>query len=153
MPIFRNFCLGREPVRGWGPIRRFDKKLAKLTAQEKLEAIGIENIDVTRPVGTLSGGQRQAIAIARAAHFGATVLILDEPTSALGVKEAEIVLNYVERSKADGLGIILITHNVQHAFPIGDYFTILRRGDVVGNFCKGDLSVEELTKFMAGAIF
>ena len=150
MPIFRNFCLGREPVRGWGPTRRFDKRRARLMAQTELESIGIEIADMARAVGTLSGGQRQAVAIARAAYFGARVLILDEPTSSLGVKEAEIVLKYVEKSKAQGVGIVLVTHNVQHAFPVGDTFTILRRGEVVGSYKKGDLSLEELTRFMAG---
>lgn len=112
--------------------------------------MGIDLDDVRRPIETLSGGQRQCVAIARAVHFGARVLILDEPTSALGVKEAELVLEYIMRAKSTGIGVVLITHNVYHAFPVGDSFVILRRGMMEGSFEKGELTAAELVRHMAG---
>ena len=150
MPVYRNFFLGREPTRGWGVFRRFDKRLAIGVTKEELIRIGIDIKDVNRPIVTLSGGERQSVAIARAVHFGAKVLILDEPTSALGVKEAEIVLRYIRQARARGIAVIFISHNVHHAFPIGDIFTILRRGQVSMTCSKGDLSKGELVTHMAG---
>ena len=150
MPVYRNFFLGREPTRGWGVFRHLDKRLAIGVTKDELSRIGIDIGDVKRPIVTLSGGERQSVASARAVHFGAKVLILDEPTSALGVKEAEIVLRYVRQAKARGIAVVFITHNVHHAFPIGDTFTILKRGRVSVTCDKGDLSKGELVTHMAG---
>jgi simple sugar transport system ATP-binding protein len=150
MPVFRNFFLGREPVAGRGPFRRFDVARAKRIAYEKLIELGVEVTDVRRPISTLSGGQRQSVAVARAVHFGARILILDEPTSALGVKQAAIVLDLVRRAKEQGIGVILITHNAQHAYPIGDTFVILALGKVIGTFRKADLTVTDLMMLMSG---
>jgi simple sugar transport system ATP-binding protein len=150
MPVYRNFFLGREPRKRLGPFRWFDIRKAKAVSYDELRRMGIELQDVRQPVGTLSGGQRQCVAIARAVHFGAKLLILDEPTSALGVKEAEVVLSYIMKAKTEGIGVILITHNVYHAFPVGDAFAILRRGSQVGTFKKGDLTAAELVRHMAG---
>jgi simple sugar transport system ATP-binding protein len=112
--------------------------------------IGIDVRDPTQAVGTLSGGERQCVAIARAVYFGARVLILDEPTSALGVKQASVVLRYVAQARARGLGVIFITHNVHHAYPVGDAFTILNRGRTYGTFQKQEVSREEVLNMMAG---
>jgi simple sugar transport system ATP-binding protein len=150
MPVYRNFFLGREPHKGRGPRRRFDSGVAKTTTQQQLANMGIDLDDVTRPIGTLSGGERQCVAIARAVYFGARVLILDEPTSALGVKEAELVLRHIVRARRDGIGVIFITHNVQHAYPVGDQFTILNRGAVSETVQKADIDVNELLLHMAG---
>jgi simple sugar transport system ATP-binding protein len=128
----------------------FDVAKADRITHEELSKIGIELRDTSQPVATLSGGERQSVAIARAVHFGAKVLILDEPTSALGVKQAAIVLRYVARAKDQGLGIIFISHNVYHAYPIGDRFTVLDHGSSLGTFNKEDISVEELERMMAG---
>ena len=98
----------------------------------------------------LSGGERQRVAIARAVHFGAKVLILDEPTSALGVKQASVVLRYVAQARARRLGVIFITHNVHHAWAVGDKFTVLNRGRTLGTFAKGAIAREELLNMMAG---
>jgi simple sugar transport system ATP-binding protein len=148
--ISRNFFLGREPTKGKGPFKRFDVAKADRVTREELKKIGIELRDTSQPVATLSGGERQSVAIARAVHFGAKVLILDEPTSALGVKQAAIVLRYVAQAKEQGLGIIFISHNVYHAYAIGDRFTVLEHGRSRGTFEKGEISVEELEKMMAG---
>jgi simple sugar transport system ATP-binding protein len=112
--------------------------------------MGIDIRDPDQPVGTMSGGERQSIAISRAIYLGAKVLILDEPTAALGVKQAGIVLNYIVKAKQRGLGVIFITHNPNHAFPVGNHFIILRRGRVLGDYHKDELSLDHLMNLMAG---
>src|SRR5688572_14038644 len=131
-------------------MRRFDVGTASRVAREEMRKIGIDVRDPTQAVGTLSGGERQCVAIARAVHFGARVLILDEPTSALGVKQASVVLRYVAQARARGLGVIFITHNVHHAYPVGDRFMLLNRGRSLGYFAKGEISREEVMRMMAG---
>ncbi|MDQ3493589.1 MAG: ATP-binding cassette domain-containing protein [Chloroflexota bacterium] len=150
MSISRNFFLGNEPTVGVGPFRRFDGAKAGAIAREEMRKIGIDVRDTNQLVGTLSGGERQTLAIARAEYFGARVLILDEPTSALGVKECAIVLRHAISARNRGLGVIFITHNVQHALPIGDTFTILARGRAGGTFRRGELDGERLHSLMGG---
>jgi simple sugar transport system ATP-binding protein len=150
MSITRNFFMGREITKGGGPARRFDIATANRVAREEMRKIGIDVRDPTQAVGTLSGGERQCVAIARAVYFGAKVLILDEPTSALGVKQASMVLKYVAQARARGLGVIFITHNVHHAWAVGDKFTVLNRGKTMGTHTKTSISREELLNMMAG---
>lgn len=150
MSISRNFFLGSEPTKGWGPFRRFDSAYADSVTREELARIGIQLRETSQPVGTLSGGERQSVAIARAVHFGAKVLILDEPTAALGVKEAGMVLRYIAQARAKGLGVIFITHNPHHAYPIGDSFTLLSRGRSLGSFMKSEITREQVIEMMAG---
>jgi simple sugar transport system ATP-binding protein len=150
MGISRNFFLGREPTKGFGPFKRYDAAHADRITREEMQGMGIDIRDPSQPVGTLSGGERQSVAIARAVHFGAKVLILDEPTSALGVKQAAVVLRYIARTREQGIGVIFITHNVHHAFPVADRFTILRRGQSYGNFAKSEVTREEVASMMAG---
>jgi simple sugar transport system ATP-binding protein len=150
MAIWRNFFLGSEPTKGWGPFRRFDGETAKRITREEMARMGIDIRDPDQPVGTLSGGERQSVAIARAVHFGAKLLILDEPTSALGVKQAGVVLRYIVQARDRGLGVIFITHNPHHAYPVGDRFLLLKRGRSLGDFAKSEISLGELTRLMAG---
>jgi simple sugar transport system ATP-binding protein len=150
MSISRNFFLGNEPTVGVGPLRRFDSAKAARIAREEMHNIGIDVRDTDQLVGTLSGGERQTLAIARAEYFGARVLILDEPTSALGVKESAIVLRHAISARNRGLAVIFITHNVQHALPIGDSFTILTRGRSGGTYRRGELTAAELHGLMGG---
>jgi simple sugar transport system ATP-binding protein len=150
MSISRNFFMGREPKKGRGLLRRFDSGFADRVTREEMHKIGIDVRDPSQSVGTLSGGERQCVAIARAVYFGARVLILDEPTSALGVSQASMVLRYVAQARARGLGVIFITHNVHHAYPVADQFTILNRGRSLGNFRKADVTREEVLEMMAG---
>lgn len=150
MPIWRNFWLGSEPTKGWGPLRRIDVVTAKRTARAELLRMGIDIRDPDQPVGTLSGGERQAVAIARAVYFGARLLILDEPTSALGVKQAGVVLRYIVAAKGRGVGVIFITHNPHHAFPVGDRFMILNRGRTMTDRPKSEITLDELVIAMAG---
>src|SRR3712207_3101696 len=150
MSITRNFFMGREVTKGAGPMRRFDVDTANRVAREEMRKIGIDVRDPTQAVGTLSGGERQCVAIARAVYFGAKVLILDEPTSALGVKQASVVLKYVAQARARGLGVVFITHNVHHAWAVGDKFTVLNRGRTLGTHTKESITREELLHMMAG---
>jgi simple sugar transport system ATP-binding protein len=150
MSIWRNFFLGSEPTVGFGPTRRIDIGEAKKVMREELGKMGIDVRDPDQPVGTLSGGERQAVAIARALHFGAKVLILDEPTSALGVKQSGIVLRYIVQARERGVGVIFISHNPHHAHPVGDHFVILNRGKLQGAWKRGDISRDELVQMMAG---
>jgi simple sugar transport system ATP-binding protein len=150
MSIWRNFFLGSEPTKGSGPLRRIDIKAAKRTMHEELRKMGIDVRDPDQPVGTLSGGERQAVSIARAVYFGAKVLILDEPTSALGVKQSGVVLRYVAQARDRGLGVIFITHNPNHAYPVGDRFVILNRGRLMGDWRKKEITRDELIRNMSG---
>jgi len=164
MSITRNFFLGSEPTRGFGPFRTFDLPKADSIVRQELGQMGISVRDTSQPVGTMSGGERQSVAIARAVYFGAKVLILDEPTSALGVKQAGVVLKYVVQAKQRGCGVIFITHNPHHAWLVGDRFTILNRGRSLGTYTKKGLAripelapptrdqitLEELVSMMAG---
>jgi simple sugar transport system ATP-binding protein len=150
LPVYRNFFMGREPVRGRGPFARFDKRTARSVTREQLESIGIRLADPERPISTLSGGERQSVAVARAVYFGARVLLLDEPTSALGVRQAETVLRYAVRAKKQGVGVVLITHNAQHAWAVGDRFVVLKRGEVAVDADAGQITLDELVRQMAG---
>ena len=151
MSIGRSFFVGVEPTKGWGPFKFFDRKKANEIAVKAVQDFGITRIDDgDRLVGGLSGGERQALAIARAVHFGARVLILDEPTAALGVKQASHVLRIVNQAKKRGLAVVFITHQVTHAMAVGDHFAVLIRGAIAADFKKGQKSREEITDLMAG---
>ncbi len=151
MSIGRSFFVGVEPTKGWGPFRIFDRKKANEVAIRAVQNFGITRIeDGSRLVGGLSGGERQSLAIARAVHFGARVLILDEPTAALGVKQAAHVLRIVNETKRRGLAVIFITHQVMHAIAVGDHFAVLIRGAIATDFRKGERTREQITDLMAG---
>jgi simple sugar transport system ATP-binding protein len=151
MSIGRSFFVGREPTRWVGPFKVYDRRRSNDIAVKAVQDFGITRIDDgDRLVGGLSGGERQALAIARAVHFGARVLILDEPTAALGVKQATHVLRIVNEAKKRGLAVIFITHQVMHAMAVGDHFAVLIRGAVAADFKKGEKTREEITDLMAG---
>ncbi|KRV51288.1 ABC transporter ATP-binding protein [Wenjunlia vitaminophila] len=150
MPVWRNFFLGSEPTTGRGPLRRLDVPLMRRTTRAELLRMGIDLRDVDQPIGTLSGGERQCVAIARAVYFGARVLILDEPTAALGVKQSGVVLKYVAAARDAGLAVVLITHNPHHAYLVGDRFVLLKRGTMAGSHERSGITLEELTRQMAG---
>jgi simple sugar transport system ATP-binding protein len=151
MSVARNFFMGREPRRKLlGRFQVMDHALARRTAVEKLAEMGITVRDANQVVGTLSGGERQCLAIARAIHFGARVLILDEPTAALGVRQSVNVLKLIRRARAKGISVIFITHNVNHAYPVGDSFTLLNRGRSLGTFERNAITRDAVLDMMAG---
>ncbi|TCN33862.1 ATP-binding cassette domain-containing protein [Sinorhizobium americanum] len=151
MSIGRSFFVGVEPTKGWGPFKVYDRKTANEIAVKAVQDFGITRIDDgDRLVGGLSGGERQSLAIARAVHFGARVLILDEPTAALGVKQAAHVLRIVNEAKRRGLAVVFITHQVMHAMAVGDHFAVLIRGAIAADFRRGEKTREEITDLMAG---
>jgi len=151
MPIWRNFFLGSEPEKGWGPFKNYNIDFAKRTVRDELGKMGIDIRDPDQPVGTMSGGERQSVAIARAVYFGAKVLILDEPTAALGVKQAGTVLRYIAQAAARNLGVIFITHNPHHAYTVGDRFIILKRGKTLGIWNQDEITREDMIRSMSGA--
>jgi simple sugar transport system ATP-binding protein len=150
MSVWRNFFLGNEPRQPWSRLRVIDSRFARQTCREELQAMGIDIRDLEQPVGTLSGGERQAVAIARAVHFGAKVLILDEPTSALGVKQSGVVLKYILQARERGVAVVFITHNPHHAYMVGDRFYLLNRGRMLNEFERETVTLEELVTSMAG---
>ncbi len=150
METWRNFFLGSELRKSIPLIRPLDVKEMRKVAQAELERFGIKLSNINQVVGTLSGGQRQCVAITRAVYFGAKVLILDEPTAALGVKQSSVVLNYVAKAREAGLAVVFITHNPHHAYLIGDHFVILKLGKVNLDASRAEISSEQLVKEMAG---
>lgn len=151
MSVGRNFFLGAEPKKGRPPFTWLDTGKANRIALEQIRRFGITRVsDGDQLVGTLSGGERQVLAIGRAMYFGARVLILDEPTSALGVKEAATVLRFVHQAKSEGVGIVFITHNAHHALSAGDRFVVLIQGRVAASFGRGEKSSTEVLNLMAG---
>jgi simple sugar transport system ATP-binding protein len=150
MSIWRNFFLGNEPVVGPTAFGFMATKSAQKITKAALLEMGIDLRDTNQPIGTLSGGERQAVAIARAVHFGAKVLILDEPTSALGVRQSGIVLKYVLAARERGVAVVFITHNPHHAIMVGDRFYLLNRGRMIAEFVRGKVQLEDLIQAMAG---
>lgn len=150
MSVSRNFFMGNEPQRKVGPLSFFDHELANRVTMEEMNKMGINLRGPDQAVGTLSGGERQTVAIARAVYFGAKVLILDEPTSALGVRQTANVLATIDKVRKQGIAVVFITHNVRHALAVGDRFTVLNRGKTLGTAKRGEITPEELQDLMAG---
>lgn len=148
MPVWRNFFLGHELTRG--PFKQLRIKEMRQITREKLAEMGIDLPDIDVQIRHLSGGQRQVVAIARAIYFGARVVILDEPTAALGVKQAGMVLKFIDKARSQGIAVVLITHNPHHAYLVGDTFTILKLGRQLMTAQRAEITVEELTLQMAG---
>lgn len=150
MEVWRNFFLGSELTAGKYPLAGLKVKQMREIADTELRKMGIVVKDINQPIGTLSGGQRQCVAIARAVYFGARVLILDEPTAALGVKQSGVVLKYVAAARDAGLGVVFITHNPHHAYMVGDHFVILKLGETALDKTRKEVDLDQLTQQMAG---
>lgn len=149
MSVWRNFFLGSEPLKGRGLLRRLDTVGCERIARAELGRLGIHIEDAHQPAGTLSGGERQSLAIARALHRGGRLLILDEPTAALGVRQTQVLLHTILQVSREDVGVILVTHNPHHAFPVGDHFVVLRQGRVVADRANEELSLEQLVQLMS----
>ncbi|MCI1256427.1 ATP-binding cassette domain-containing protein [Corynebacterium provencense] len=147
MPVWRNFFLGQELTGRFGMLR--EAEMREITA-ERLHRMGVDLPDVAVPVSSLSGGQRQVVAIARAVYFGARVIILDEPTAALGVKQSGMVLRFIAAARDEGVGVIFITHNPHHAYMVGDRFVLLNLGHRKMDATRDEVTLDELTLEMAG---
>ncbi|MCJ8322884.1 MAG: sugar ABC transporter ATP-binding protein [Rhizobiales bacterium] len=150
MSVSRNFFMGNEPIKKFAGISFFDHEYANRVTMQEMKKMGINLRGPDQAVGTLSGGERQTVAIARAVHFGAKVLILDEPTSALGVRQTSNVLATIDKVRNQGIAVVFITHNVRHAMAVGDRFTVLNRGKTLGTAIRGEITPEELQDLMAG---
>jgi len=152
LSISRNIVLGREPVKTFGPFRWLDVKKADELAEQALQGIGVYfEHNLSQLAGSLSGGQRQSLAIARAMLFGSSCLILDEPTSALAVRQAAKVLEHVRAAADRGQAVILVTHNFAHALSVADEVVVLGRGRVSSHYRKGEIDIERLTAIVARA--
>ncbi len=150
MSVARNFFMGNEPIKRIAGFPFFDRELADQVTMDAMRKMGINLRGPDQAVGTLSGGERQTVAISRAVHFGAKVLILDEPTSALGVRQTSNVLATIDKVRKEGVAVVFITHNVRHAMAVGDRFTVLNRGTTLGTAARGEITPEELQDLMAG---
>jgi simple sugar transport system ATP-binding protein len=150
MSIARNFFLGREMVKKVGPVGFLDMRKMNEICRSSLHDIGIEIRSASERVGSLSGGERQSIAIGRGVYFGAKVLILDEPTSALSVAETRKVLSYIDNARERNLAVIFITHNVHHVYLVADSYTVIRQGRQVGTYFKGELSEDDIADLITG---
>lgn len=134
LSIARNLFLGREPLKGPRFLNRMDQATMEQVARDLLKRVGIsKNIPVTTPIGSLSGGERQAVAIARAMHFHSDLIILDEPTNNLGVAETQGVLRFVRNARDTGHSCIFIAHNIHHVFQVVDRIVVMRQGKVVAD--------------------
>lgn len=146
----RNLFLGREPVKKMGPFECLDFKKMEKEATKLLKKIGIEKIDLKSPIGTMSGGERQSIAIARAMFFEKNLIILDEPTNHLGIKESQSVLDFLVQAKKNGHSSIFITHNIHHIYQVADRIIIMRRGKKIADVRKDETSPEEVEALIVG---
>jgi len=142
LSVSRNFFLGKEPVKG--PLGILDKRKMDKACVEYLTGLGIRIRSVNESVAYLSGGERQAISIARSMYFGAKLVVLDEPTAALSIKEAQKVLDFIVDVRKRGLSVIFITHNIYHVYSVADRFTILERGEKLGDVDQKDVTPEQI---------
>ena len=145
MTIWENFFLGRELLRRFGPLSLLDKAKMRAITEQRAQELGIELPSVDRRIETLSGGEQQAVMIGRAIHFGGDLLVMDEPTSALSIRETDKVLGYVENAKKNlGKSVIFITHIIRHIYPIADRFVVLWKGEKIADVRRSDIARKDL---------
>lgn len=152
LSIARNLFLGREPLKGPGFLGRMDQQQMNEIARDLLKQVGIsKNIPPTTPISSLSGGERQAVAIARALYFKSDLIILDEPTNNLGVEETQGVLRFVRNARDSGHSCVFIAHNIYHVFQVVDRIVVLRRGKkVADDINPKQTTIEEVEHIITG---
>jgi simple sugar transport system ATP-binding protein len=150
LSVWRNFFLGAEPMRGMGPSRRLDLAEARETTVRAMARVGVTGLDPDQPASALQAGERHSLAVARALHFGARALIIDEPTAPMTVAQHTLVLQSIVAARADGLAVVFVTHNPRYAHLVGDRFLLLAGGQVAGNLTRDDVDAEDLTRLMTG---
>jgi ABC-type sugar transport system ATPase subunit len=153
--VANNVFLGKEEVRSllWGTCKILRHRKMEENSRKILSELGISLPDIKAQVNYLSGGQRQCIAVGRAAAFGRKIVLLDEPTAALGVQEATTVLDIIRKLKKHDVSTIIITHNLEHAFLVADRFLVLRLGRVVGSKHRSETDIDEIVKMITGGVF
>jgi simple sugar transport system ATP-binding protein len=154
MSVYRNMFLGREEAiqRSVGPFKVLDRRKARREALDALDRLGIRRVtSADVPVLNLSGGERQCIAIARAVYFSAELLILDEPVSALSLRQTQHVLDAIAAARERGLSVIVISHNIHHVYPVADRFMVLDRGTTVAEFPRDRFTKQEIAELVIGA--
>jgi simple sugar transport system ATP-binding protein len=152
LSLWRNFFLGKEIVRPFGPLKLMDRQRMRSEAEAAVAELGLTRIrSAEETVSTLSGGERQSVAITRAMHFGAKLLLLDEPTAALSVRETRNVLHSIDRARAHGLGVLYVDHNMSHVLPVADRIVLLELGRVVRVLDRDEVSIEELQDLVAAS--
>lgn len=150
LSVWRNFFLGAEPTRGFGPVRRLDRERARATTVAALAKVGVAELDPDAPASTLRAGERQSLAIARALHFGARVLVVDEPTAPLAVPQQTLLLQSIVAARGQGLAVVQVTNTPRYAHLVGDRFLLLAHGQIVGNLTRDDVDASDLTRLMSG---
>ena len=150
LSVWRNFFLGAEPSRGVVPFRRLDITRARATTVSALARVGVTGLDPDAPASTLRAGERQSLAIARALHFGARALIVDEPTAPLAVPQQTLLLQSIVTARREGLAVLLVTNTPRYAHLVGDRFLLLAHGQVAGTLTRDDIDVDDLTRLVAG---
>lgn len=150
MSVWRNFFLGAEPTRGPWPLRRLDVATACEVTSSAMARVGVTGLDPEQPASALQPGERQSLAIARSLHFGARVLVIDEPTTPMTLAQRGVVLQSVVTARDEGLAVVFVTHSPQHAHLVGDRFLLLARGRVAGDLTRDDVDADDLTRLVAG---
>jgi simple sugar transport system ATP-binding protein len=150
LSIWRNFFLGAEPTRGTWPLRRLDVDRAREITVQAMSRVGVTQLDPDQPASTLQAGARQSLAVARAMHFGARALIIDEPAAPLTVAQQTLLLQAIVAARTQGLAVLLVTSNPRYAHLVGDRFLLLAHGAVAGTLTRDDVDAADLMRLMAG---
>jgi simple sugar transport system ATP-binding protein len=150
MSVWRNFFLGAEPTRGVWPFRRLDVAAAQEVTARAMARVGVTDLAPDQPASTLQAGERQSLAIARALHFGARVLVIDEPTAPMTLAQRGLVLQSVVTARDQDLAVVFVTHSPQYAHLVGDRFLLLAQGRVAGDLTRDDVDADDLTQLVAG---
>jgi simple sugar transport system ATP-binding protein len=150
LSVWRNFFLGAEPTRGTWPLRRLDVDRARVLTEQAMARVGVSGLDPDMPASALQAGERQSLAVARALHFGARALIVDEPTAPVTVAQHRLVLHSLLTARREGLAVIFVTNNPRYAHLVGDRYLLLAGGQVAGTLTRDDVDENDLVRLLAG---